>query len=352
MTIGSRYLWLFVAGVTMLSLLSSCGEEKLYIPDTSHISLENKLVRFEQLMMDLDTNNLASEIAQLNTDYKEFYSVYFRNVLPFDITTPDGFVDNLKGYLSDKRIRRLQDTTQLVFADFEETIMPQLDQSMKLLKFYVPEYEEPNVYTFISEFTYQQFLFRDRERDGVGIGLDMFLGSDYPYKDLDPNNSAFSNYMTRTYNRDHLVRKVMDIVIDDVMGRPPGSRLIDQMIHNGKRLYLLEKVIPSVADSVLLEYTAAQTAWVKDNEASIWAFLFDENLFYEANTMKINKYINPSPDSPGMPAEAPGRTANYIGWQIVKAYMKKYPDTSLRALIEINDSQSIMDDSRYKPARR
>ncbi|MFT4534070.1 MAG: hypothetical protein ACJA1A_002159 [Saprospiraceae bacterium] len=340
----------FIIIATMF-LISCGGDSEEPIPDVSEIELSNKVVRFEQLMAGLDTNNLAEEVQKLNSSYPQFYSVYFRNVLPFDIETADGFLSNLKGYLSDKRIQELQDTTVIVFEDFAIVTLPKLNHAMKMMKHYFPKFIAPNFYTFVSEYTYQQFLFSDEGRDGVGIGLDMFLGADYPYKQLDPNNPAFSRYLTRTYNKEHLPRKITEILIGDLIGRAPGSRLLDHMIHNGKRLYILDKVLPTTPDSILLEYTSAQTKWVKENELSMWAFYFDENLFYESNAMKINKYINPSPTSPGMPDAAPGRTANYIGWKIVDAYMNK-TESTLEELINIEDAQKIMDESRYKPGRR
>ncbi len=336
----------------LMVLFSRCGvDSREPVPDVSGIDLSYNLVRFEQLMGALDTNNLAEEVQKLNTEYTQFYSVFFRNVLPFDTKTQEGFLSNFRGYLSDDRIQKLQDTTAIVFQDFDTETLPKLENGMKMMKHYFPEFDAPNIYTFISEYTYQQFLFSDEDRDGVGIGLDMFLGADYPYKQLDPNNPAFSKYLTRTFNKEHLPKKVLEIMVDDKIGKPPGSRLLDQMIHNGKRLYILDRVLPTAHDSILLEYTEEQTSWVRENELSMWAFFFDENLFYESNAMKINKYINPSPSSPGMPDAAPGRTANYIGWKIVEAYMKK-TDSKLSELIAMNDSQKIMDVSRYKPGRR
>ena len=52
-----------------------------------------------------------------------------------------------------------------------------------------------------------------------------------------------------------------------------------------------------------------------------------------------------------MPTEAPGRTGDYIGWQIIRAYMKRYPETTLSDLIKMNDSQTILEKSKYKPKR-
>ena len=53
-----------------------------------------------------------------------------------------------------------------------------------------------------------------------------------------------------------------------------------------------------------------------------------------------------------MPTEAPGRTGDYIGWQIIRAYMKRYPETSLNDLIKMNDSQMILEKSKYKPKQK
>lgn len=342
-----------LTGLVIVSMIfmTSCGGDSVEpIPDVSEINLSNKLVRFELLMAGLDTNNLAEGVQMLNSEHTQFYSVFFRNVLPFDTKTEEGFLGNLQGYLSDKRIQNLQDTTAIVFKDFETETLPRLNHAMKMMMHYFPQFKAPNFYTFVSEYTYPGFVFSDDGRDGVGIGLDMYLGAEYPYKQLDPNNPGFSDYLTRTFDKEHLPKKITELLLGDIIGRAPGSRLLDQMIHNGKQLYILDKVLPNTPDSVLLEYTKEQTKWVQENELSMWAFYFDENLFYESNAMKINKYVNPSPSSPGMPDAAPGRTANYIGWKIVGAYMKKSGST-LEQMIGEKDSQKIMDESRYKPTR-
>jgi hypothetical protein len=288
----------------------------------------------------------------LKAQYPNFTNIFFSKVLPFVGKTEEEFYANLRGYLGDKRIIKLQDTVSVVFSDIENGALADLEEAMKFMKYYFFDFEAPNVYTFTSEYTYQKLIFEDGEKDGIGIGLDMFLGSSYDYKSIDPNNPGFSQYLTRTFSKEYIPKMLMEVLVNDRIGRAPGSRLLDHMIHNGKQLYILDKVLPKIPDSILLEYTTEQTKWVKSNELEMWAFFFDQNLFYESNTMKINKYINPSPNSPGMPAAAPGRTANYIGLQIVKAYMKKHPKTTLNELIAIKDAQKLMDKSRYKPKQK
>lgn len=345
--------WLLFSLVFISLIIWSCeSEQKEFIPDVSDISISQEIVRFDQLLSQLDTNNLKSEIEMLKAKYPHFTDIYFKNVLPFDLANQKSFLENLRGYLGDERILKLQDTVAIVFQDFEDGPLAKLEDGMKFMKYYFNDFQAPNVYTFTSEYTYQKFIFEDAKKDGIGIGLDMFLGRDYDYKSIDPNNPAFSQYLTKTFSKEYIPKMMMEILVNDRLGRAPGSRLIDHMIHNGKQLYILKKVLPETPDSILFEYTKEQTEWVKSNELEMWAFFFDQNLFYESNTMKINKYINPSPNSPGMPESAPGRTANYMGYQIVKAYMKKYPQTTLDELIALKDSQKLMDKSRYKPKQK
>ena len=63
--------------------------------------------------------------------------------------------------------------------------------------------------------------------------------------------------------------------------------------------------------------------WCESNELQLWTHFLEEDLLYATNLRDIRKLVDYSPNSPGMPAEAPGRTANWTGWQIVKAYMKR-----------------------------
>ncbi|HMV22782.1 MAG TPA: hypothetical protein PKA71_00510, partial [Saprospiraceae bacterium] len=76
-----------------------------------------------------------------------------------------------------------------------------------------------------------------------------------------------------------------------------------------------------------------------------------ENLLYNEDYQKIRKYIEYSPNAPGMPAEAPGKTANWIGERIIAAYMKNNPGMTMDGLLRQNDAQKILEMSKYKPRR-
>ncbi len=350
---SKKLLWLTLIGVFFI--LSCQSEQSLPQPDTDHIQLDYKLVRYEKLIKKMDPVDPIPTYQIMKEDHPIFTDLYFNRLVPI-INPTDGtdtIRNSLNAFILDERISYLLDTVEMIYAEFDNDIASDLEQAFKNFKFYFPRWKEPNVYTLISEYAYQHFLFEDLSgRDGIGIGLDMFLGSDFPYNRIAPGVAAFSSYITRTFNRDHIVKKTMNVILDDMMGPPPGSRMLDQMIHNGKKLYIMQHILPVVPDSIIIEYTSEQMAWASQNEEEMWAFFFKEELFYETDMITINKYINTSPNSPGMPAEAPGRTGNYMGWQIIKSYMNRHPEMTMEGLIQERDAQKIMDQSRYKPRRK
>ena len=322
------------------------------VPDVSHIDLEDvSFVRYDKLVQALDTNDIKASYNVLKDKYPEITDLYFNKLLNFSAETKDSFYIYVKEFVTAKPIIELQQTVDIVYPD-TKAIEADLNKAQKYLKYHFAEYNMPNFYAYITEFGYQTIIFSDGDTDGIGIGLDMYLGSDFNYKQVDPKNPVFSDYLTQTYNKNYIVRNATEIIVSDLMGQQKGKRMLDQMLYNGKRLYITEQILPWVADSIIMEYTTEDMIWVEDNELQIWDFFLENNLIYETNHLQINKFLNPSPNSPGMPPDAPGRTATYIGWQIVRSYMQRHPETSLQELISLSQSQKLLELSRYKPKRR
>ena len=65
--------------------------------------------------------------------------------------------------------------------------------------------------------------------------------------------------------------------------------------------------------------------------------------------MDILRFINDSPNTTGFPVESPGRSGVWIGWQIVRQYMKKHKEISLTELMNDTDYQQILNSSGYFP---
>lgn len=334
----------------LLILVVGCqSESRRDVPDVAQIEMDIAIQRFDQALFGLDTANMEQSLAQLSAQYPELSSLFFTHILGADDPNiaPEGPAQYIKGFIEFPATRQLYDTVQLVYNNLAG-IKAELEQAFRYFKHYFPEETTPTVSTIISEYSLGAFVYGDNE---LAIGLDFFLGENYPYQAYNRENPAFSAYLSRTFNRDHLVSKTIQALVSGLSDGPPGNRLLDVMIHNGKHLYILDYLLPYAPDSVKLEVRPEQVEWLKDNELEMWAFFLKEELLYSSDWQDIRKYVDYSPHSPGMPTEAPGRTANWLGWQIVKAYMKRHPEMSMPDLFSLTDAQAILDDSKYKPRR-
>ncbi|MCU0346875.1 MAG: hypothetical protein MUC59_08015 [Saprospiraceae bacterium] len=326
-----------------------CGKGK-DIPAVSGIPVEVKLRRFEQDLFQLDTNDMAPGLAKLEADYPDFAPIFFGQVLGSTDSTiaPEGHQQYMRGFVTHPAVRKLYDTCQVVYPDLK-WLEKDFAQAFQFFKYHFPTQAlSGEVVTYVSEYTIGGFLYGE---NAIAVGLDFYLGEGYPYQNYNPSNPNFSQYLVRSFNRDHIVAKSMRMLVQDLLGPAKGSRMIDHMIHNGKELYILDQLLPYAPDSVKFEFSQPQVDWCNENEKNIWSYFFSEKLLYSTDFNTFRKFVEYSPNSPGMPEEAPGRTANWLGLQIVKAYMEKNPKTTLEQLLTLTDAQFIMDKSKYKPAR-
>ncbi len=341
--------------ITLVFFFSGCKpEEATNIPDVSDIEVELDITRFEQLLF-ADTMISAVAIEKLKADYPRFSDIYFNYVFPGaeDIIMEDEEmqIKKMQATIRHPRTQWLYDTVQQIYPDLQQ-VEEGLTSAFRYAKYYFPEKETPKIYTTISDFGYFPFVYaEDSISDGIGISLEMFLGDTFPYMAYTGMNNAFSNYLTRSYNKDHIVRRTLEVWVDDMASAPAGNRLLDLMIQNGKKLFILESLMPTTPDTVIMDYSSTAMDWVKANEKQVWYHFTTNDMLYETSMRKLQKHLGPSPGSPGMPPEAPGNTASWLGWQIVRAYMQNHPGTSLTQLLAIGDAQLILDQSGYRPPR-
>jgi hypothetical protein len=341
----------------------SCGTDvdKKNIPDISGINADVKIIRFEQALFGIDTTQTEAGLQNLENQYPRIAKVFFQDIIAAKKPNeaPPQYFPVVKQFLTDTFVRLTADTCQIVFKNFD-AYKKELNQAVRFYKYYFPKLPEPTFFTFVSQYNYDVFPV---SLDTIGIGLDFYLGAQHA--DYQHIENLRYDYIRRTLIPEHLVAKTMRIVVQNVANaivgsgntdlsrdtREGGNRLLDMMINNGKQLYILDQLMPYAPDSVKFGYSGAQTQWCKENEAGMWASFLKENVIYETNFKKIAKLVTPSPNSPGMPQEAPGETGNYVGWQIVKQFMKRNPNTSMTQLLAITDAQQILDRAKYKPAR-
>lgn len=340
--------------LTWLALLSvlvySCTDDAPPPPDVSHLRAPLTVVRYDRALMSLDTARLPEEVAALEARYPAFTDAYLRYILPLrrGDFSPEEQNLMLRAFVTYPLITELDSLVQVRFPD--EALAAkreEFSQALRYLQYYLPDAAVPDtMLTFLAQFEVAAALYGEGD---VAVGLEFFLGPDYDYQRVDPRETIFSNYLTRTYTPEHLVPKLMRVLIEEKVPAPRAGRLVDYLVQEGKKLYLLKKTLPTTPDSILHEVTAEQMDWLRANEVAIYAHLQKEKQFYSTDATLIRKLTQPAPSSQGMPAEAPGRAVNYLGLKIVEAYVEANPQTTMPELLRITDGQKMLTGARYKP---
>ena len=323
-------------------LLFSCEKGPNY-PDTSGIDVEVDIVRVDQEMNCIDSIQCLEKIESLRASHPFFSSVYFQRIIPVPpLSDSVGQLSQLAGFFSDSLVQALRKEVQVVFPD-NEFIQSSLRPVLQNWSHYFPDMPIPEFYSYYSLFNFGVVVLDD---DVMGLGLDFFLGSDYPAYPA----SRFPNYIQRTMDKKYLSPRVARGMIQNILPMPASDRLLDHMIYEGKMLFLTRRLVPKAPDSLIFHYSREKIDWMEDNELETWAALLKKEMLYSRNEVEYRKLVSPSPSGPSfMPRESPGEAGSWIGWQIIKAYMARHPETAMIDLIQLTDSQKILDQSRYKP---
>ena len=352
----SRHSPKLLSIITVLIVFSTiqfgCKKDKgKNIPDVAYINDVPDWVRTEKLLFGKDSATLE-KIDSFAVNYPSFYGLYVDQILTLESDSGAFSIDAKKSlgyFLNDKRLRWIKDTSDQIFTNFIP-LQKSFEQPFKYYQHYFPHKSQPRIFTLISEFGYFPFIFQDDNgEDGIGISLDMFLGEKFPYREKLGNAPVFSNYLTRTYNKDHMLMRTLEVLVDDTAGEQRGNRLLDIIFHKGKTKYVMSQLMPSTNDSIIMALPGKKIEWLNQNERNIWAHFLHNDLLYEIDFFKINKLVNPSPNAPGLPDEAPGNVGTWLGWQIVKQYMDRYPETSLSGLLNMKNAQTFLEKAKYKP---
>ncbi len=324
-------------------ILAGCGsgEPRKNIPNVSNIKVALNLQRFDRDLFALDTNQLEAGLTTLAQQHPDFLPFFLQEVAHDQSNPNETPLAALTGFVKAPQVRRLQDSCAKAFPDLRD-VEKSLTQMLRYHKHYFPERPAPRFVAAVTEFVGDAYAVNDSL---MMIGLDMFLGERFSGY----NPDFFPQYLRRQFEPPYLPAKVALALASRIVGPPPGERVIDYMINNGKILYVTDLLLPEMPDTLKLAYTAAQLEGCYTNEATLWARLLDMNVLYDPLGPRNQKIVMPGPSSDNVFQEAPGEIGNWVGWRIVQAYMRRRPQTSVQDLLRLREAQQILTEARYKP---
>ena len=341
-------LWLVIT----FTIILSCKSEKR--PDVSDIDVKLETIRFERDFFSIDTNNLSSSLQHIYEKYPTFFRDFSQNILGLPPINDSGeqAMQAITQFI--RNYQPVYDSVNKVFPDLEEE-QKKIMEALKYVKFYFPKYEVPQkLITFIGP---MDAYFQGSTGgygdvitiDGLAVGLQLHLGRNFSMYTSEMGLALYPSYISRKFSREYIPVNAVKNIIDDMFPDNSGDKtLVEQMVEKGKRLYLLDKLMPDTHDTLKIGYTARQLEGCRTNEGFIWNYFVKNGLVYNNDPSLIKNYIGEAPNTPELGEAAPGYIGLFTGWEIVKAFMEKNADMSLNQMMVL-EPRKLFELSKYKP---
>ena len=306
--------------------LASCSRDKDASPDLEGISSDPEIIRFEELFYGADAESLPA----LKADFPYL----------FPEPNPDSVWVNK---MQDEDERYLFEESQKKFKDFDLQTR-RLQSLFRHMKYYFPSFQEPRVITMITEVDYNnKVIYADSL---LFVGLDLYLGEDHElYAD-------FPGYVKQNYHPEHLIVDVADAMTGPLLRPTGGTSFLSRIIQEGKRLKIIELLLPEMTGREIMGYTEEQWNWAEQNETDIWKYFVQNELLYSTDADLTRRFIEEAPFSKfylEVDRDSPGRIGSWFGWRIVDAYMQNN-EVGVSEMIR-TDNEEIFRSSRYKPEK-
>ncbi len=322
--------------VIILTLfITSCGDDKPNLDvDISNVKSVNiEIKRYEKVMFAIPSDSFLILAPKMKEDFPVF--------LNGDISDSLALL-NLKSFFNDPYLRELNNLVQKKY--------PNLNQQEKdlanAMRHYYYYFDYPKSFSYYSYVSGLDINYPVKVIDSnIVIGLDLYLGENTKAYKI----SGFPKYKSKWLVSDCIIPDAMGELARGMMSEKDLSKnLLDQMIYEGKRLFFIQSMIPSISDTLLLHYSKAQLKWCNDKEARLWSLMIDNDFLFNSEVSIRKKFMDDAPFTSILSTEAPARLGHYLGWRIVSKYMVR-SEASLQELLNEKNSQKILKISKYKP---
>lgn len=320
----------FMLFVLMITFVSCKNEEKAFDVDVPNDlpQVQVEWVRFDKLFYETPVESFP--------ELRREYSIFF----------PDAFPDTLyTNKMTHPLYRELYAEVQATFGDLS-TLTTDVELLLSMIKYYFPDRNIPkNIATLISEMDYENKVIYTPE--WLIISLDLYLGAEHRYYE-----NEFPEYFKKTFNSDQILPDVVTAFAESIVPSPSDRTLLSQMIYFGKEMYLKDILLPDTKEHLKIAYTPEQIQWCKDNAAEMWQYFIEQKMLFSSDSKNVARFISPAPFSKfylDIDRESPGRVGVWLGWQIVRSYMKNN-NVGITEMLN-TDAKTIFDLSKYKPKK-
>lgn len=309
--------------------------------DVSKIEINNKWVRFDSLIFENHPDSVAMNAAQLVNQYPQFAPLYFTNVIKVGNIQTREFHNLFTLFLVEYDIRKAYEKSKEVFKNFK-TQKKLFNNALRRYHYYYPQVKIPDIYLMISGFNQSVVV----DEGIIAIAIDKFLGE---------NTRFYQQLQIARFLQKRMTLEAMPFEVirgwlsTEFAFNDSVPTLVSHMIHHGKLLYMMDALFPKSKDFEKIGYAPTDITWCEKSEKDVWLYMMDKKVLFDTNPMLIRKFVEEAPFTTPFSKDSPGRVGQWIGWQIVKSYMKKNNRVTLQQLMQNNNYHEILMQSGYNP---
>lgn len=326
--------------VLILMVFISCGHKDRFQINMDKNRIKVKIQRFDRDLIELDTMNLRTSVKKLYDKYPDFLPVYLSHLDTVSTRDTMAVAGVLKNFINYPQVKEINQKVEDTFSEVS-LIEKDISDAYTYMAHYFPQLKRPDVYFFVSGLSLP--LITDEKMKFIGIGSDFYLGADFePYK------SVVYDYMLQNMRPESISVDVVSAVLFNYFRfDSKNNRLIDNMLHRGKVMYLLSVFMPEKTKQDVIGYTTEQWTWAEQNEKDIWETMIAQKALFSSDLQLIRRYLNDAPFTATVSQDSPGRLGTWIGMRIVESYMNKNKKATLPELMQMNNYQELLEKSGY-----
>lgn len=317
-----RYILLILLGV----LLFACNNNSEIENEIKQIPMDVQIIRFDKEF----AKATPAELPALKQNFPAFFPVQYK-----DSVWVEKLTDTLQNQLEEEVFK--------VFPE-EKNLEENLSSLFQHIKYYFPQFSPPVVITATSDVDYRNKVIL---ADSILVlALDNYLGSEHEFY------LGIDKYIKKEMKPSQLWQDIAEVYAREYIKPPSNAAFLGQIIYYGKMQYLKDVWFPNSSDADKIGYSEDEIKWSEENELYMWQYFVENELLYSTDQKLGARFINPAPFSKfylEIDNDTPGMLGRYLGWQIVRSYMKNN-DTSVQQLM-VTEADEIFNKSKYKPKK-
>ncbi|MDI1356067.1 MAG: hypothetical protein PSX36_14200 [bacterium] len=335
-------LTLFIA--INLLMLTSCTQNSLEV-DVSEIDTKPlQLLRLEEDVFSLNAQNFEQRSNEIKTKYGILYEHYLMNPFRLNGSGDSLYKKSLLDFVNDRDVKTAYKYSKALYPDSKmKELTDELNLCVKRFKVHFPKRKLPEKLVTCTTGWNYAFAYMD---NAFILSLDMYLNDTaILYQML-----RYPQYQTRKMNAAHILPDIArGWMLSEFDKVKPENNLLNHTIFYGKLFYAVNALLPATNDSLIIGYSTKQMKLCHQYEKQYWSYFAEKNRLYENSLMTIRELTSEGPFTGAISRDCPPRIAMWIGWQIVKSYMKHNETVTLEELMTETDAQKILTKSKYRP---